>query len=107
MSDDAAEDWTPNVLETEMDRAKREDPRFPEVLARCLAKARGEAYDPKRHGPFDVKKPPRQQRRESSQPESVGGELEAILERFRAKGPKYTPKFTGPSRPDTHRRIAP
>lgn len=95
-------------LVNEVERARLEDPGFAEVKARALAKARQEKYNPAIHGPFDLKKPPRQQRKEAPKPTNIEGELDKLLERFRDRGPKYVPKLADkPSRPDTHRRIAP
>lgn len=42
----------PQVLVGEIVQAQGEDPEFAVSLAKARAKARGENYDPARHGPF-------------------------------------------------------
>lgn len=59
-------------------------PSDPELHARALAKARGEVYDPKKHGPFDYRLPPRQQRK--NEPHPTDADLAALIDRFRARG---------------------
>lgn len=62
----------------------QEDPEFPVLLAKARAKARGEKYDPKRHGPFDANPPPAQHQ----EAEVVDAEmaLRELLARFEARG---------------------
>lgn len=85
----------------EVDQARAEDPGFAEVLARCHAKAQGVAYNPKIHGPFDAKAPPRRER-EKAKTVNIDQELAKIMERFEAKSPPtYRPKLVKdtPTRP--------
>lgn len=77
----------PNVGEVE--KARREDPEFAEVLARARALARNEPYNQELHGPFDVRIKPRRERLQEviasdGQPEK----LAALLHRFAARKPK-------------------
>lgn len=85
----AEEDFPGWMLVNEVERARAEDPTFATDMAKAQAKRLGEAYDPPRHGPFDTRLPPRQQReqqRQSSAP--APADFSALLERIEKKGPK-------------------
>lgn len=75
---------------------------FATIQATAIAKARGENYSQARHGPFDVKRPPRQQRKEA-EAKKTEGNLSEILERFAAKKPRL--RLLEPDRPQV-RRVA-
>ena len=101
--------WTPNPQETEVERAKREDPAFAVDYARIRALARDETYNPAKHGPFEpVKAPKRQRLQEAKKMEgNLDVNLEELIGRFEAKAPyRYRPRLvTDEDRPDV-RRVA-
>jgi hypothetical protein len=59
------------------------------VQAKAIAKARGEAYQPEKHGPFEAKRAPRQERQKAVDEMKIDGDLEGLLARFRAKGGRH------------------
>lgn len=65
--------------------AEAETRDFATIRAMAIAKGRGERYNPERHGPFEVKAPPKIVR-ETDPETDAEAELEALLDRFRAKG---------------------
>lgn len=84
--------WVPNPHVSERQRAVQEDPEFGVVLARARAKAKGEAYKPERHGPFEDQPVPRAKRREGS---GEIGDLSEVIGRFMARGDRRSRHMRG------------
>lgn len=86
----AAEHLIPDPRAGELARiranAEAETRDFATIRAMAIAKGRGEKYNPERHGPFDLKAPPKVVRNQDEAADPAA-ELEALLERFRSHGP--------------------
>ena len=86
----SAEQIPEQAIETlvdEVERSRREDPDFAVMLAKARAKARGQVYQADRHGPFEVKRPPRQERQKAMAETRIAGDVDALLARFRSRAP--------------------
>lgn len=87
----ATEVWTPDP--TEAKRIRAEDPDFPVALARARAKARGESYDPKRHGPHEEDLSPRLKQKRDKELVSVENQFSDLLKKFEQRGPPPRPNL--------------
>lgn len=85
----AAEKLIPDPRAEELARIRQryeaETRDWPTIRAMAIAKGRGETYSRERHGPFDLKAPPKLVRTKDHETDAEA-ELEALLDRFRAKG---------------------
>lgn len=68
------------IQDDEVAKVEDEDPDFAVIQARARAKARGEAYNPAIHGPFERKLAPRIQR-QAEEANKVGN-IQDVINRF-------------------------
>lgn len=85
----------PEILVDEVVRAREEDPDFPLIQAKARARARGENYDPEKHGPFSLPAAPGTAKRflkeaDAALEVSPSAKLEEFLDKWKTKPSQLT-----------------